>query len=141
MTWVQFLVQEDPLAKGMATHSSILVWRIPWTEDPGSLHSIGLQRAGHNWTASITRAFLFFKAVIFCNIYRNNACMLSHSVMPDSCNPMVCSPLGSSVHGVFQARILEWVAISFLRGSSQPRDQRHVSYVSCNSIGRQVLYH
>ena len=54
------------------------------------------------------------------------------------CNPTDCSPLGSSVHGIFQARILECVAISFSRGYSQPKDWTHVSYVSC--IGRQVLY-
>ena len=44
------------------------------------------------------------------------------------CNPMNCSPPGSSVHGIVQARILEWVAISFSRGSSQPRDRTHVFY-------------
>ena len=55
------------------------------------------------------------------------------------CDSMDCSPPGSSVHGVFQVRILEWVVIPFSRGSSRPRDQAHVSYVSC--IGRQVLYH
>ena len=49
------------------------------------------------------------------------------------------SPLGFSVHGISQRRILEWVAISFSRGSSQARDQTRVSYVSC--IGRQVIYH
>ena len=43
-TWVQFLSQEDPLEKGMATHSSILAWRIPWTEEPGGLQSMGSQR-------------------------------------------------------------------------------------------------
>ena len=48
-------------------------------------------------------------------------------------------PLGSSVHGIFWARILEGVAISFSRGSSQPRDQIHVSCVSCND--RQILYY
>ena len=42
-TWVQFLGQEDPLGKGMATHSSILAWRIPWTEEPGGLQSMGSQ--------------------------------------------------------------------------------------------------
>ena len=42
-TWVQFLVQEDPLEKEMATHSSILAWRIPWTEEPGRLQSMGSQ--------------------------------------------------------------------------------------------------
>ena len=43
--------------------------------------------------------------------------------MSNSCDPMNCNLLGSSVHGILQARILEWVAISFSRGSSQPRDQ------------------
>ena len=47
-TWVQSLGQEDPLEKGMATHSSILAWRIPWTEEPGRLQSIGSQRVGHD---------------------------------------------------------------------------------------------
>ena len=42
-TWVRFLGQEDPLEKEMATHSSILVWEIPWTEEPGGLQSMGLQ--------------------------------------------------------------------------------------------------
>ena len=50
-------------------------------------------------------------------------------------NPMGFSPPGSSVHGILQARILEWVAISFSRGSSQPRDGNCVSYISC--IGRR----
>ena len=52
------------------------------------------------------------------------------------CHPPDCSPPGSSVHRISQARILEWVSISFSRGSSQPRDQTHVS-----SIGRWVLYY
>ena len=42
-TWVQSLGWEDPLEEGMATHSSFLAWRIPWTEEPGALQSIGLQ--------------------------------------------------------------------------------------------------
>ena len=45
-TWVQSLVWEDPLEKGMATHSIFLAWRIPWTEQPGGLLSMGLQRVG-----------------------------------------------------------------------------------------------
>ena len=44
----QSLSQEDPLEKAMAIHSSILVWRIPWTEEPGGLQSMGLQRVGLN---------------------------------------------------------------------------------------------
>ena len=47
-TWVQSLGQEDPLEKEMATHSSILAWRIPWTEEPGGLQSTGSQRVGHD---------------------------------------------------------------------------------------------
>ena len=44
-TWVQFLGQEDPLEKGMATHPSILAWKIPWTEEPGRLQSTGVTRS------------------------------------------------------------------------------------------------
>ena len=47
-TQVQSLGWEDPLEKGMTTHSSILAWRNPWTEEPGRLQSMGLQRAGHD---------------------------------------------------------------------------------------------
>ena len=47
-TWVQSLGWEDPLEKEMATHSSPLAWRIPWTEEPGGLQSMGLHRVGHD---------------------------------------------------------------------------------------------
>ena len=47
-TQVQSLGQEDPLEKGIATHSNILAWRVPWTEQPGRLQSIGSQRVGHD---------------------------------------------------------------------------------------------
>ena len=47
-TQIQFLDQEDPLEEGMATHFDILAWRIPWTEKPGRLESIGSQRVRHN---------------------------------------------------------------------------------------------
>ena len=53
---------------------------------------------------------------------------------PTLCDPMDCSTLGSSVHGILHVRILEWVAITSSRGSSQPKDRTYVSYVSC--IGR-----
>ena len=46
---IQSLGWEDPLEKEMATHSTILAWEIPWTEEPGGLQSMGLQRAGHDW--------------------------------------------------------------------------------------------
>ena len=47
-TWVLSLGWEDPLEEGMATHSSILTWRIPWTEEPGKLQSMGSHRVGHD---------------------------------------------------------------------------------------------
>ena len=46
--WVPSLGREDPLEKKIATHSSILAWRIPWTEEPGGLHSMESQRVGHD---------------------------------------------------------------------------------------------
>ena len=49
-TWVWSLGREDPLEKGMATDSIILAWIIPWTEGPGELQSMGLQRVRHDWT-------------------------------------------------------------------------------------------
>ena len=81
-TWVRFLNLEDPLEKEMATHSSILAWRIPWTEEPGSLQSMGLQRLRYDWaTNTITTTtrprletlgpmpqILFF-IMLFCHYY------------------------------------------------------------------------
>ena len=58
---------------------------------------------------------------------------------PTLCDAVDCNSPGSSVHGILQARILEWGAVAFSRGSSWPRDQTCISYVSC--IGSQVLYH
>ena len=53
-TWVRSLGWEDLLEKEMATHSSILAWRTPWTEEPDGLQSMGLQRVGHDWVTSHT---------------------------------------------------------------------------------------
>ena len=66
-------------------------------------------------------------------------CMLLLQSCLTLCNPMDHSPPGSFVHGILQTLILEWVAILSFRGSSEPRDETHVSCVSC--IGSQVLYH
>ena len=65
-------------------------------------------------------------------------CALSLQSYPTLCDPKVCSPPGSSVHGSLWARILEWVAMPSSRESSQPRDRTRVSYISFS--GRQVLY-
>ena len=52
-TWVRSLGQELPLEKEMATHSSILAWKLPWMEEPGRLQSMRLQRVGHDWATSL----------------------------------------------------------------------------------------
>ena len=57
-TLVQSLGQEDPLKKEMAAHSSILVWRIPWTEEPGGLQSMGSRTVGHAWSNGTTTIYL-----------------------------------------------------------------------------------
>ena len=64
-------------------------------------------------------------------------CLCVCAKLLQSC-PTLCDPMDSSAHGILQARILEWVAMPYSRGSSWPRDQTHVSYISC--IGRWVLY-
>ena len=61
---------------------------------------------------------------------------VSCSVMSDSCDPMDCSLPGLSIHGILQATVPEWVAISFSRGSSRPRNQTQFSCIA----GRQILY-
>ena len=73
--WVQSLVQEDPLEKGIATHSSILAWKISWTEKPDGLQSIGLQRVGHwsdlecthmsHWTVKTASCFPPYRRWVF----------------------------------------------------------------------------
>ena len=109
-TPVQSLGQENPLEKGKATHSSILTWKIPWTEEPGGLQSMGSQRVRHNWCAPFLSA---------------QSCLTLR-------NPVDCSLPGSSVQGISQARMLEWVAISSSRGSSPPRNG---TCISCTAGG------
>ena len=65
----------------------------------------------------------------------------SLQLCPTLCHPMDCSPPGFSVHGILQAQILEWVAMSASKGPSQPRDWSHVSHVSCTDRHVHYLYH
>ena len=64
-TWVWSLGQDDPLEKEMATHSSTLAWRIPWTEELGGLQSTGLQRVGHNWATSLHLLVCEMSAIVW----------------------------------------------------------------------------
>ena len=169
-TWVQFLGREDSLEKEVATPSSILAWKIPWTEEPGGLHSIGRK----SWTRLSTLfSFFLFGYVLLYLSYCSDCPSFGHWVLvsigfyvsffvlflfsyklgklhvcvhakslqscPTLCNPEKGSLPGSSVHGILWARILEWVSMPSCRGSSWPRDQTDVPYVSCT--GRKVLYH
>ena len=61
-------------------------------------------------------------------------CVLVAQSYPILCDPVDCTSPGSSVHGILQARILEWVAILFSKGSSQPRDRTQVSYIAGGSF-------
>ena len=64
-----------------------------------------------------------------------DVCVLAAQLCPTLCDPMDCSLPGSFVHGILQARILEWIAIPFSRGSSQPRDQTLVSGIASSADG------
>ena len=122
--------------KAMTTHSSTLAWKIPWREESDRLH--------HGVANSQIRLsdFTFTFSCIAGRFFTDWAMKEAH-LRAQSCpilwEPTDCSPPDSSIRGIFQARILYWLAISSFRGSSQPRDQIHVSCISC--IGRQVLYH
>ena len=145
----------------MAIHSSILAWRIPWTEEPGRLQPMGLQRVGHDWACSKVNSPNFQmrklkprvpslikwvqgQYLLFWGLNWNNRCRMLHilysmyiyccCLITKSClilcDPMDCSPPGSFIYGIFQARILEWIAIPFSRGSSQPRDWTQFSCIA-----------
>ena len=69
-TWVQSLGREDLLEKAMAPHSSTLAWKIPWTEEPSRLQSMGSQRVGHNWATSLSLSSLLMKTFLL-NLFEN----------------------------------------------------------------------
>ena len=131
-TQVGSLGQEDPLEKGMATHSSILAWKIPWTEEPGGLQSILSQKSRtwlsdwnasplplfsqnshrqyvNEWAGLCTNKFLFTKSGRGLDLASKSQfahpCFEKWKVLvaqlcPTFCNPIDCSPPGSSVHGI-----------------------------------------
>ena len=71
-TWVLSLGQENLLEKGMAIHSSILAWKIPWTEETGGLQSMELQRAGQDWATNTTTTTLdFINIKMICSVKDN----------------------------------------------------------------------
>ena len=101
-----------------AWNNCMILWlkQDRWTEEPGLV----MTRLSH-WIHS-PQSYPTSRLV----------CLLAQ-LCPTICDPMDCSLPGSSVHGILQAGILEWVAIPSSRGSSQPRDRTHVSCVSCTA--------
>ena len=143
-TWVRPLGWEDPLEKGKAT-SSTLAWTIQF---------MGLQRVRQDW-ATFILLLLVTNRLLSCILLLEGTGrmegkkarkkedeeqgissilikvkMLAAQSWPILWDHMDCSPPGSSVHGIFQARTLEWVAISFSRGSSWPRNRTQVSCIA-----------
>ena len=88
------------------------------------------------WNSDLRKHWRDFHQRMFCLCSNGWVRSVTQSC-PTLCDPMDCSLPGSSVHGILQERILEWVALASSRGSSQPRDQTIISYISC--IGRQRL--
>ena len=100
-TQVQSLDQEDPLEKGMATHSSILAWRISWTEEAGRLQSMGSQRVGHDWITFISFQWICATQVVSrggptsCFVIANPLCL--HGKMPDTISSKNKGTFGKSM--------------------------------------------
>ena len=109
----------------MQTYTFVFYWDLARVSS-----SDGLLNSSY-WRCKSRCFFFFLKLSCFCC-----CCCLVAQLCLTLCNPMDCCPPGSSLHGISQARILEWVAISFSRGSSQPRNQ---TPISC--IGGQILHH
>ena len=82
--WVRFLGWEDPLEKGTATHSCILAWRIPWTEEPGGLQSMGSQRVGHDWVTFTLNFHLTLQGFGEGGIYQRGALHPEMSPLPSA---------------------------------------------------------
>ena len=141
----------------MTPHSSTVAQKIPWMEEPGRLQSMGSLRVRHDWATSLslftvmhwrrkwqpTPVFLPGESqgrgsLLSCCLWGCTESDTTDATQQQQllscvwlfCDPMDCSPPDSTVHGISQARILEWIAISFSVGSSQPKDG---SCISCTA--------
>ena len=130
------------------------VGKIPWSRKwqatpvflPGKFHGqrspVGYSPYGcKEWTQLSTNAQGMTRIHKHLPMFSTSVCVHANSLQSCTtlCSPMDCYLPGSSVPGILQARLLEWVAISSSRGSFQPRNRTCISYVSYN--GRRVLYH
>ena len=115
---VRSLGREDPLEKEMASHSSILAWKIPWTEEPGGLQSMGSPRVGHEWSENACmfllylryQEFLLWKDIEFCQTFFLHLLKWSYNFYPS--------------HSVYALYYIYWLA--YVEPSFQPRDKSHL---------------
>ena len=131
--------------QGSSVHGILQARILEWFAMPSSRGS----SQPRDWSCVYGIAVRFFtteppgKPKCMCVCVCVCMCMCAHVSVAQSCpslwDPMDCSPPGSSVHGIIQARILEWFAMPSSRGSSQLWDRNWDSYVSC--IGKWILYH
>ena len=143
-TRVQAQGWEDPLEKEMAIHSSTLAWKNLMDRGAWQATVYEVARVGHDLATKPPHCIAqgaLLSALRSPKLEgkprkRGYMCARTLTQLFRLCNTTDCSPPGSSVPGISQARILEWVAISPSRGSSRPRDQ---TCVSC--IGGRILYH
>ena len=92
-TWVLSLRREDSLEKGKATHSSILAWTVPWTEQPGGLQSMGWQRVGHDWRLALS----YFPILSLRTVWKGSGLWSEETVLAlYSSNPLPLLCLNSS---------------------------------------------
>ena len=136
-TRVQSLGWEDPLEKEMSTHSSILAWRIPWTEEPGGLQSTGLQRGGLDWATKFTYNTLGFMEDSFPRIRREGQRMvwgcfqrISYtvhfgSIIITSALPHITSYQIPEVEDIC-FRVLDWISSASHHQLSDPRSWGHL---------------
>ena len=101
--------------------------------------TLSMERAAHFSESPVLICVLHLPDAFASYLINTCVCAMLLQSCLTLCDPTDCSLPGSSVHGILQARILEWAAMPSSRGSSQPRDQTCISYVSCT--GRWVLYH
>ena len=103
-TWVRILASEDPLVQEMATHSSIRDWKIPWTEKPGRLQSMRLQRVGYN---KVTSTFFFFFQIW---IFFHPSPKLNKWQFLKGCSNMECDSMNTSYSYVLKSIDLSYIS-------------------------------
>ena len=127
--------------------------------EPGGLLSLGFYRVGHDWSdlaaaaaaacmhvlpwnwllslINVSKTFSRYLRILFIYFFLLTYCaqLLQLCLIPILCDPMDCRPPGFSVHGIFLVIILDWFAMFSSKGSSWPRDQSHISCISCIAGG------